>query len=157
MKTILGQTFRDLILTGILMETINCGRGFAFHLLWESLTERDETIKALFSPLLWTEMNTDRVGKQNILDRSTLYAFRGLFVGEATDKAMPYFNYYSSHRLLGDHVPYPVEAWPEGNQRHLSAKVVCIAVRLLRDCSGFTPNGFSKFKITHGYPRVGTI
>ena len=22
----------------------------------------------------------------------------------------------------GEHVPYPVEAWPEGNQRHLSAE-----------------------------------
>lgn len=35
---------------------------------------------------------------------------------------MEHMAYYSQQRLLGEHVPYPIEAWPEGNQRHLSAE-----------------------------------
>ena len=115
---------------------------------------KDETINALFSPLLWTENGIlTESGSKTFWDRSTLYAFRGLFVGEATDKAMPYFNYYSSHRLLGDHVPYPVEAWPEGNQRHLSAESGLYCRTITEGLFGFTPNGFSKFKITPWLPK----
>lgn len=29
---------------------------------------------------------------------------------------------YSENRLLGEHVPYAVEAYPEGSGRHLSAE-----------------------------------
>ena len=76
-----------------------------------------------------------------------------MFVGGATDKAMPYFNYYSSHRLLGDHVPYPVEAWPEGNQRHLSAESGLYCRTITEGLFGFTPTGFNKFKITPWLPK----
>ena len=115
---------------------------------------KDETIKALFSPLLWTENGIlTESGSKTFWDRSTLYAFRGLFIGRATDKAMPYFNYYSSHRLLGDHVPYPVEAWPEGNQRHLSAESGLYCRTITEGLFGFTPTGFSKFKITPWLPK----
>ncbi|MDD2305185.1 MAG: hypothetical protein PHP53_10860 [Prolixibacteraceae bacterium] len=115
---------------------------------------KDETIKALFSPLLWTENGIlTESGSKTFWDRSTLYAFRGMFVGEATDKAMPYFNYYSSHRLLGDHVPYPVEAWPEGNQRHLSAESGLYCRTITEGLFGFTPTGFNKFKITPWLPK----
>lgn len=116
---------------------------------------KDETIKALFSPLLWTENGIlTESGSTTFWNRSTLYAFRGLFVGGATDKVMPYFNYYSSRRLLGDHVPYPVEAWPEGNQRHLSAESGLYCRTVTEGLFGFTPIGFNKFKITPWLPSV---
>jgi cellobiose phosphorylase len=35
---------------------------------------------------------------------------------------MEYLQRYSTQRLLGEHVPYAIEAWPEGNQRHLAAE-----------------------------------
>lgn len=115
---------------------------------------KDETIRALFSPLLWTENGIlTESGSKTFWDRSTLYAFRGMFVGGATDRAMPYFNYYSSHRLLGDHVPYPVEAWPEGNQRHLSAESGLYCRTVIEGLFGFTPTGFNKFKITPCLPN----
>lgn len=114
---------------------------------------KDETIKALFSPLLWTENGIlTEAGSKTFWDRSTLYAFRGLFVGGATDKVMPYFNYYSSRRLLGDHVPYAVEAWPEGNQRHLSAESGLYCRAVIEGLFGFMPTGFNKFKITPWLP-----
>jgi hypothetical protein len=115
---------------------------------------KDETIRALFSPLLWTENGIlTESGSKTFWDRSTLYAFRGMFVGGATDRAMPYFNYYSSLRLLGDHVPYPVEAWPEGNQRHLSAESGLYCRTVIEGLFGFTPTGFNKFKITPWLPN----
>ena len=114
---------------------------------------KEETIKALFSPLLWTENGIlTESGSKTFWDRSTLYAFRGLFVAGATDEAMPYFNYYSSRRLLGDHVPYPIEAWPEGNQRHLSAESGLYCRTVTEGLFGFTPTGFNKFTITPWLP-----
>jgi hypothetical protein len=115
---------------------------------------KDETIKALFSPLLWTENGIlTESGSKTFWDRSTLYAFRGLFVSGATQQVMPYFNYYSSQRLLGDHVPYPVEAWPEGNQRHLSAESSLYCRAVTEGLFGIVPLGFNKFKITPWLPN----
>ena len=81
------------------------------------------TIDALFSPQLWTNdgLATEE-GDKTFWDRSTLYALHGVFAAGETEKAIDYLKYYSNRRLLGDHVPYPVEAYPEGNQRHLSAE-----------------------------------
>ncbi len=39
-----------------------------------------------------------------------------------TKTGIRYLTDYTKRRLLGDHVPYPVEAWPEGDQRHLSSE-----------------------------------
>ena len=41
------------------------------------------------------------------------------FMAGEIEKAMKFMKHYSGTRLLGNHVPYPVEAWPEGGQRHL--------------------------------------
>lgn len=81
------------------------------------------TIAALFSPRLWTQDGlASLAGDKTFWDRSTLYALRGVLAAGETDKALNFLHYYSNRRLLGDHVPYPVEAYPEGNQRHLSAE-----------------------------------
>lgn len=90
-----------------------------------------QTIKALFSPYLWSPNGIlTASGDQTFWDRATLYAFRGLFYAGATDTSYRYFAYYSRTRLLGEHVPYAVEAWPEGDQRQLSAEsgLYCRAV-----------------------------
>ncbi|HXO77548.1 MAG TPA: hypothetical protein VN824_19985, partial [Puia sp.] len=68
-----------------------------------------QTIRALFSPYLWTKNGIlTAAGDSVFWDRSTLYAFRGLYYAGATDTCNRYFSYYSSTRLLGEHVPYPV-------------------------------------------------
>lgn len=82
------------------------------------------TADALLSPyllkgdgLLTTEENS------TVWDRSTLYALRGIFAsGKRTDDAFGVFLRYSENRLLGERVPYAVEAYPEGGRRHLSAE-----------------------------------
>ncbi|HNW55174.1 MAG TPA: hypothetical protein PKN21_12940, partial [Bacteroidales bacterium] len=81
------------------------------------------TIDALFSPELWTADGlASQSGDKTFWDRSTLYALRGVFAAGDTKHGLTFLHYYSNRRLLGEHVPYPVEAYPEGGQRHLSAE-----------------------------------
>jgi len=114
------------------------------------ITERkEETIKALFSDYLWTSNGIlTESGSKTFWDRSTLYAFRGLLASGATDHCMKYFSYYSTTRLLGEHVPYPVEAWPEGGQRHLSAESALYCRAVTEGLFGINPTGLNKFTMT---------
>jgi len=115
---------------------------------------KDETMKALFSDFLWTGNGLlSESGTETFWDRSTLHAFKGLLAAGATDQTMKYLAYYSSKRLLGDHVPYPVEAWPEGNQRHLSAESGLYCRVLTEGLFGIEPVGFREFKLNPLLPE----
>ena len=71
------------------------------------------TVSALFSDKLWMENGLlTQSGTSTYWDRSTLYAFRGAYACGAREIATEYLEKYSATRLLGDHVPYAVEAWP---------------------------------------------
>jgi len=111
------------------------------------------TIDALFSPKLWTDEGLlTQAGSTTFWDRSTLYGLRGVFAAGATDKALKYLTDYSNRRLLGDHVPYAVEAWPEGNQRHLSAESALYCRVVTEGIFGFRPTGLNSFSITPQLP-----
>lgn len=79
---------------------------------------------------------------------------RGVFAAGATDKGLKYLTDYSNHRLLGDHVPYAVEAWPEGNQRHLSAESALYCRVITEGVFGFRPTGLGSFSITPQLPST---
>lgn len=112
------------------------------------------TIDALFSPLLWTKDGLlTAAGDKTFWDRSTLYGLRGAFAAGATAKALPFFIDYSNRRLLGEHVPYAVEAWPEGNQRHLSAESALYCRIVTEGLFGFRPTGLNSFSITPQLPE----
>lgn len=112
------------------------------------------TIDALFSPRLWTADGlATQAGKETFWDRSTLYALRGVLQAGETEKAMDFIKYYSNRRLLGDHVPYPVEAYPEGNQRHLSAESGLYCRIFTEGLFGMHPVGFSSFECTPRLPK----
>lgn len=111
------------------------------------------TINALFSPRLWTADGlATEAGKETFWDRSTLYALRGVLAAGATQKAMDYLIYYSTRRLLGEHVPYPVEAYPEGNQRHLSAESALYGRIYTEGLFGIRPTGLRSFTCTPRLP-----
>jgi hypothetical protein len=111
------------------------------------------TIAALFSPQLWTEDGlASRAGDSTFWDRSTLYALRGVFAAGTTDKALQYLHAYSNRRLLGDHVPYPVEAYPEGNQRQLSAESGLYCRIFTEGLFGIRPAGFNSFTLAPHLP-----
>jgi hypothetical protein len=111
------------------------------------------TMDALFSPELWTDQGLlTQAGSSTFWDRSTLYGFRGVIAAGGVDRAMPYLKSYSSKRLLGEHVPYAVEAWPEGNQRHLSAESALYCRVITEGLFGFRPTGLNSFMVTPQLP-----
>ena len=116
--------------------------------------ERKEgTINALFSRRLWTQDGlATEAGDKTFWDRSTLYGLRGVFAAGATEEALEYLTYYSGRRLLGEHVPYAVEAYPEGNQRHLSAESALYCRVYTEGMFGLRPTGFSSFLLTPRLP-----
>lgn len=112
------------------------------------------TIDALFSDKLWTDDGLASVsGSTTFWDRATLYALRGVFAAGETKRAMPFFIQYSKRRLLGEHVPYPVEAYPEGNQRHLSAESALYCRIITEGIFGIRPKGFTTFSISPKLPE----
>ncbi|MGN0218062.1 MAG: hypothetical protein ACI4AJ_06315 [Bacteroidaceae bacterium] len=117
--------------------------------------ERAEgTIQALFSPRLWTENGLlSQAGTTIFWDRSTLYALRGVFMAGETEKAHRYLQSYSHTRLLGNHVPYAVEAWPEGGQRHLSAESALYARIFTEGVFGIRPTGLRSFTFSPRLPK----
>ena len=119
------------------------------------INERSEgTINALFSPRLWTKDGLlTQAGSETFWDRSTLYALRGVYAVGATEKATEFMKKYSATRLLGDHVPYAIEAWPEGSQRHLSAESALYARIITEGIFGIRPTGFKSFTLTPRLPK----
>jgi hypothetical protein len=113
------------------------------------------TLDALLSDHLWSVDGIySEAGNKTFWDRATLYAFRGIFAAQETDTAMRYFKYYSRKRLLGEHVPYAVEAWPEGNQRHLSAESALYARVVTEGIFGIEPTGFKRFNLAPYLPST---
>ena len=120
---------------------------------------RAGTIAALFSPRLWTADGlASQAGDLAFWDRSTLYGLRGVFQAGETATALQYLSAYTKRRLLGDHVPYPVEAWPEGDQRHLSSESALYCRIITEGLFGLLPTGLDRFRCTPrlpaGWPRM---
>jgi hypothetical protein len=115
---------------------------------------KEGTIDALFSPELWTEDGLATVsGDKTFWDRATLYGFRGVFSAGDTKKGLEFLEKYSKRRLLGEHVPYPVEAWPEGGQQHLSAESGLYCRIYTEGLFGIRPTGLHSFNLTPQLPE----
>ena len=115
---------------------------------------RAGTVAALLSPQLWSENGVlTEAGDTTFWDRATLYTFRGLMKMGELERVLPYFRYYSQRRLLGEHVPYAVEAWPEGQQRHLSAESALYARVVIEGLFGIEPLGLRRFALAPRLPK----
>jgi Glycosyl hydrolases family 43 len=112
------------------------------------------TVDALFSPRLWTKDGlATEADKPDFWDRSTLYALRGVFAAGAADRGLEKLTAYTHRRLLGEHVPYAVEAYPEGGQAHLSAESALYCRIFIEGMFGIRPTGLASFTITPRLPR----
>ncbi|MDE5712524.1 MAG: hypothetical protein K2I16_02715 [Muribaculaceae bacterium] len=112
-----------------------------------------QTLDALFSPKLWTENGLlTEEGDRTFWDRSTLYALRGAYTVGETKRATDFLHDYSATRLLGEHVPYAIEAWPEGSQRHLSAESGLYGRIITEGLFGIRPTGLKSFSLTPHLP-----
>ena len=117
-------------------------------------TRTQGTIDALFSPRLWTDDGLlTQAGTETFWDRSTLYALRGTIAAGEVEKGMNFLKKYSHRRLLGDHVPYAIEAWPEGDQRHLSAESGLYCRIYTEGLFGIRPTGLRSFEMTPRLPQ----
>lgn len=112
-----------------------------------------ETTAALTGPELMTENGClTEQGSDVFWDRATLYALRGIFYTGGADKALGILHRLSQRRLLGDHVPYAVEAWPEGSQRHLSAESGLYCRVITEGLFGMRPTGLRSFTMNVSLP-----
>lgn len=95
-----------------------------------------------------------RSGEKTFWDRSLLYAIRGLFYVGLADDALEMLTEYTSARLYGEHVPYPIEAFPEGNGAHLSAESALYVRIFTEGVLGFRPVGFRTFELKINLPSA---
>ena len=113
------------------------------------------TIDALFSSRLWTKDGlATEAGKPDFWDRSTLYALRGVFAAGESDRALERLSAYTHRRLLGEHVPYAVEAYPEGGQAHLSAESALYCRIFVEGVFGIRPTALDAFAMTPRLPSA---
>ena len=113
------------------------------------------TVDALFSPALWTDDGLlSQAGDKVFFDRATLYALRGAFAAGETERALDFLKRYSNRRLLGDHVPYPIEWGPEGSQPHLAAESALYCRVFTEGLFGIRPTGLRSFAVTPTLPKA---
>lgn len=113
----------------------------------------ERTADALFSDKLRMEEGlVTRSGEKTFWDRSTLYALRGLFFSGETERSAELLERYSQVRLLGNHIPYAVEAYPEGNQAQLSAESGLYLRIFTEGILGLGPTGFKRFTVKPSLP-----
>jgi len=113
---------------------------------------REGTTRALLERL-WTPNGlTVEDGRDSFWDRATLYALRGLLISGSTQAGIARLEAYTERRLLGEHVPYPVEAYPEGDQAHLSAESALYCRVIIEGLFGIHPAGLRQFDCTPRLP-----
>lgn len=121
---------------------------------------KDATTEALLDHLwsdngIHVEKNNENKEISNIFwDRGTLYALRGTFIAGETEESLRKLRQFSGKRLLGDRVPYVVEAYPEGNMAHLSAESGLYCRVITEGIFGIYPTGLRSFKLTPRLPAA---
>ena len=91
-------------------------------------------------------------GSATIWDRSTLYALRGIFAAGETETALGLLLHYSENRLLGERIPYAVEAYPEGGRRQLSGESALYCKIITEGILCMIPTGLHSFTIKPTLP-----
>ncbi len=101
--------------------------------LYMGIRNRSQDTIISIDKLLWVNESLKSTESENIVwDRSALYYIAALFRCGESDNAWDRLIELSTNRLLGDRVPYAIEAWPEYNMRHLSAESALFA-RIITD------------------------
>lgn len=115
---------------------------------------KEATVAALFSEKMWTPDGlASQSGDTIFWDRSTLYALRAVFQAGETAKATEFLKRYTRRRLLGEHVPYAVEAYPEGGQGHLASESGLYCRIYVEGMFGLLPTGLDRFTLTPRLPE----
>ena len=114
---------------------------------------KEGVVRALYSKL-WTPQGLLVQSGQSVRwDRATLYALNGTFQSGAADIGLEHLKEYTVRRLLGPHVPYPIEAWPEGDEAHLAAESALYGRIVTEGLFGMTPTGLDSFDCKPSMPK----
>ena len=153
-----GATIEGLETYKYYKEHTNLRHWICLPLVVKIFDRKDDTTKALFQNL-WSsngvhvEKNDSNKAISEIFwDRGTLYALRGTFLAGATEESLQKLKEFSNKRLLGDRVPYVVEAFPEGNMAHLSAESGLYCRVFTEGMFGIVPTGLHSFDLTPRLP-----
>lgn len=110
------------------------------------ITERAKGSFDAIDDKLWRNGSCLSTENENIMwDRSAIYYIAALFRAGDVERAYKKLADMSINRLLGERVPYVVEAYPEFNMRHLSAESALFC-RIVTDGLfniDFDENGFT--------------
>ncbi len=131
-------------------------------------THAKGTADAITSPYLYSKAGQlSEEGTSVAWDRSTLYGLRGMFRAavildtESQEQglalrcqAFDYLTAYCESRLIGDHVPYAIEAYPEGGKRHLSAESALFCQIVTEGILAVQPLGFKSFSFNTVIPEA---
>lgn len=91
--------------------------------VYMGITDRAKDTADSIADKLWTQGSCRSTEGEKILwDRSALYYLASLFRMGDAERGWEKLSEFSANRLLGEHVPYAVEAYPEGGMRHLSGE-----------------------------------
>ena len=125
-----------------------------YPLIMDIYDHSEDIVNTIMNKKLFTKNGFKTIDNcETYWDRVTLMAIRGLFNASKADLAYDILLSYSENRLLKDHVPYAVEAYPEGNQAHLAAESALYARIYLEGILGFEPMKFNQFKLTISMPN----
>ncbi len=146
-------------------ETYRYSKGFDTLRAWICLplcmgirTRAKSTLDAMLSPYLWTEegMLTCERSSENtsdtIWDRSTLYGMKCAFLAGESDRMIKPLLDYCHKRLVCDRVPYAVEAYPEGEKRHLSGESALFVRVITEGLFGIMPESLDSFSFVAALP-----
>jgi hypothetical protein len=114
---------------------------------------KDGVIKALYTKLWMPEGILTQSGDSTFWDHGTEYSLMGTFKCGEPDTAFKYLKIYTSNRLLGSHVPYAIEAWPEGGEAHLAAESALYGRIFTEGVFGITPTGLNSFLCKPSMPK----
>jgi len=114
------------------------------------------TLDALFSRKMWSaaQPGVDTCEGAGVYwDRSTLYTLRAAFIAGDADRAAQKLHSYTKARLLGEHVPYAVEASSEFNASQLSGESALYCRIATEGILGIIPTGFDSFTLKPSLPE----
>ena len=147
-------------------ETYRYSKGFDTLRAWICLPlcmgidkRASSTLDAMLSPYLWTEegMLTCERSAENtsntIWDRSTLYGMKCAFLSGAGNRMIKRLLDYCRKRLLCDRVPYAVEAYPEGDKRHLSGESALFVRVITEGLFAILPESLKSFSFIPSLPE----
>ncbi len=146
-------------------DTYRYSKGFDTLRAWICLplcmgitTRAEGTLSAMLSPYLWTQeglLSCERGaenGNDTVWDRATLYGMKCALMNGLGDRMMSRLLEYCHKRLLCDHVPYAVEAYPEGDRRHLSGESALFVRVITEGLFGLLPEGLDSFSFLPQLP-----